>query len=53
MLAEAEPCAEGEAHEPVGAEVANHRRAGVAGAAEGAGGDGLDAVEELESGAGG
>jgi len=53
VLAEAEPGAEGEAHEPVGAEVANHRGAGVASAAEGAGGYGLDTVEELEGGTGG
>ena len=53
MLAEAEPSAEGEAHEPVGAEVAEHRRAGVTCAAESAGRYGLDAVEELECGAGG
>ena len=52
VAAEAEPGAEGESHEPVGAEVAEHGRARVAGAAEGAGGDGLDAVEELEGGAG-
>ena len=52
MLAETEPGAEGEAHEPVGAKVADHGRARVAGAAEGSGGDGLNAVEELESGAG-
>src|SRR5260221_379660 len=53
MLAEAEPCAEGETHEPIGAEMADHRRAPVAQAAESAGGDGLDAVKELESGASG
>ena len=53
MAAEAEPCAEGESHQPVGAEVAEHGRARVAGATEGSGGDGLDAVEELECGAGG
>jgi len=53
VLAEAEPRAQGEAHEPVGAEVADHRGAGVARAAESAGGYGLDAVEELEGGAGG
>ena len=53
MLAEAKPGAEGEADEPVGAEVADHRRARVAGAAESAGGYGLDAVEELEGGTGG
>src|SRR5260221_11499759 len=53
MLAEAEPCAEGETHEPIGAEMADHRRARVAQAAESAGGDGLDAVKELESGASG
>ena len=53
MAAEAEPCAEGESHEPVGAKVAEHGRARIAGAAECAGGDGLDAVEELEGGAGG
>ena len=53
MLAEAEPCAEGEAHEPVGAEMADHRRARVPRATECAGGDGLDAVKELESGASG
>ena len=52
MLGEAEPGAEGEADEPVGAEVADHRRARVAGAAESAGGYGLDAVEELEGGTG-
>ena len=33
VLAETEPGAEGESHEPVGAEVADHRGAGVAGAA--------------------
>src|SRR5258708_31867019 len=53
MWAEGEPGAEGEAHEPVGAEMADHWRARVARAAESAGGDGLDAVKELESGAGG
>ena len=53
MLAEAEPRAEWEAHEPVSAEVAHHRRASVAGATESARGYGLDSVEELERGAGG
>jgi len=51
MAAEAEPSTEGESHEPIGAEVADHGRAGVASPAEGAGGDGLDAVEELEGSA--
>ena len=53
MLAEAEPGAERETHEPVGAEMADHRSAGVASASEGAGGDGLDTVEELKGSAGG
>ena len=51
MVTEAEPCAEREAHKPVGAKVADHRRARVTGAAEGSGGDGLKAVEKLEGGA--
>jgi len=51
VAVEAEVDAEGEADEPVSEEVAEHRSASVAGAAEGTGGDGLDAVEELESGA--
>jgi len=49
--AETEIRAEREAQEPVGGEVAEHRSAGVAGAAKGAGGDSLDAIEELEGGA--
>ncbi len=53
MLAEAEPGAEGEAHEPVGAKMADHRRARISSAAESTGGDGLDAIEKLEGGAGG
>ena len=52
VTAEAEPGAEGEAHEPVGGEVTEHGSAGVSGAAEGTGGDGLNAVEELKSGPG-
>ncbi len=53
MAAEAEPCAERKSHQPVGAEVAEHGRTRIAGATEGSRGDGLDAVEELECGAGG
>ena len=52
MLTKAEPCTERESHKPVGAKVADHRRACVTGAAEGSGGDGLKAVEKLEGGAG-
>ena len=52
MLVEAEIGAERKADEPVGGEVADHRGAGVAGTAKGAGGDGLDAVEKLEGGSG-
>ena len=52
MAVEAEPSTEGKTNQPVRREVAEHGRARVAGAAERAGGDGLDAVEELEGGAG-
>src|SRR5258708_1230762 len=52
MLGEAKPGAEGEADEPVGAEVADHRRARDAGAAESAGGAGVDAAEGLVVGEG-
>jgi len=45
VAAETKPRAEGETDEPVSGEVAEHGRAGVAGATESAGGDGLDAVE--------
>ncbi len=50
---EAEIGAEGNADEPVGGEVAEHGSARVACAAKGAGGYGLEAVEELEGGSGG
>src|ERR1700680_1819082 len=50
---EAEPVAEGQADDPVGDQVAEHGRAGVTCAAEGAGGYGLNAIEKLEGGAGG
>ena len=50
VTAEAEVTAEWEPHKPVGEEVTKHGRAGVPGAAESTGGDGLQAIEELESG---
>ena len=53
VAAEAEIGAEGETQEPVGGEVAEHGSAGVSRAAECTGGNGLEAVEELESGADG
>jgi len=53
VAAEAEPGPERQTHQPVSGEVTEHGRAGVAGAAQGAGGHGLDAVEELKGGAGG
>ena len=46
------PRAERQADHPVGEEVAEHRRAGVADAAKSACGDGLNSVEELKGGAG-
>ena len=49
---EAQVSAERKADQPVGREVAQHRGARVSGAAESTGGNGLDAVEELEGGAG-
>jgi hypothetical protein len=49
---EAEPVAEGEADDPVSDQVTEHGGAGVACAAECAGGHGLYAVEELEGGSG-
>lgn len=52
MLAETEVGAQGEAHEPVGGEVAEHGSASVTCAAERARGNGLDAVEELKGGTG-
>jgi len=50
---EAEPGTQWKTNQPVSGEMAKHGRAGVSGAAQGAGGDSLDAVEELEGGASG
>ena len=50
VTAEAEVSAEGETHKPVGGEVTEHGSARIASAAECAGSNGLDAIEELESG---
>jgi len=51
VAAEAEPGAERQAHQPISGEVAEHGGTRVAGATQGAGGHGLDAVEKLEGGA--
>ena len=53
VAVETEPGTEGKTNQPVGGKVAKHGCAGVTGAAERAGGNSLDAVEELEGGAGG
>ena len=53
VATETEPGAEWKADEPVGSEMADHGSAGVARAAKRAGGDGLNAVEELKRGSGG
>ena len=49
-MTEAQPCAEGQTDEPIGREVADHGSAGITGAAQSAGGNGLYAVEELKCG---
>ena len=46
----AEQVAQGQADDPVGHEVADHGGMGISGAPHGAGGDALEAVEELEGG---
>src|SRR5713226_3338560 len=49
---ETQPGPERETNDPIGGEVAEHGRARIARATESSSGDGLDAIEQLKSGAG-